>query len=348
MRNYGFGKNLDNFVIYKIAYYVSEACKNGTASAKKIFSALRDFAAFLRSEYELRDLEKVRRYHMEHYARRLRMELENDEKKTSTTAGYVSALNSVFIIFKCEQNVISAKEFGIERGDRYDNENKAASDEVTKAVLDALLRWYGATGDIRYLALWHSVRLQRTAGLRFRESTQIKIAMKTFTNNIVCLVRGDGVKNVQPRTFRVRDISAFIDAQQFVIEHRHIFAKGSLIPSDLSYDAYKGFAYRVMERLNEEMGFDFGYHAFRHAYAHESYRLKWVDRVRVAVECPVEVQKFGNSWVEYVMQETGMLENEVKDMDNAIRLDVSEELGHHRKDITNTYLGGIRERKKSL
>ena len=35
MRNFGFGKNLDSLVIYKIAKHVREAQKNGTASEKK-------------------------------------------------------------------------------------------------------------------------------------------------------------------------------------------------------------------------------------------------------------------------------------------------------------------------
>ena len=340
MRNFGFGKNLDSLVIYKIAKYVREAQKNGTASEKKIFSALRYFSNFLRREFEIRDLEKVRKNHMERYALHLKKELDNSEKRTSTTAGYLSALNSIFIVFEKKENVISAKRFGIHRGDRYKNLNKAASDEVYEAVLYELMKWYRFTGDIRCQALSFSVKLQRTGGLRFRESTQIKINNKDFTENIVRLVRGDGVKNGQPRSFQVRDISAFAEAQKFIYEHRHIFAKGSLIPSDSSYDRYKSFAYNILNRINEDIGSTQGFHAFRHKYAHESYAAKWEEMTGHAVKCSVEVGKVGKEWRDYAAAETGLSEEAVRHLDRAIRLTVAEELGHHRVDITNSYLGG--------
>ena len=54
--------------------------------------------------------------------------------------------------------------------------------------------------------------------------------------------------------------------------------------------------------------------------------------------------KFGNEWREYAAAETGLSKEEVRKLDREIRLAVGEELGHHRIDITNAYLGGHHDR----
>jgi len=342
-RNYGVGKNLDNLVIRKIAEHVSTERGNGTASENKIVSALQDFAGFLRSEYQIRYLEKVTQGHYAAYADNLRMELENGEKGSSTTSSYISAINSVFDVYGSSIHV-SAKEYGIARGHHYDNIDKSASYEVYKAVLSELKERFSETGDLRYQALAHSIQLQREGGLRFRESTQIKIHDKDFTDNTVSLQRGDGIKNGQPRTFKAQNISAFQQAQQFVRDHPDIFAKGSLIPSDMSYSQYRDFAYNILRIINEDIGSCQCFHAFRHAFAHASYTAKWIERTGHEVKCPVEVGKFGKDWREYATAATGLSTDEVRELDKEIRLAVGEELGHHRIDITNAYLGGHHDR----
>ena len=252
MRNFGVGKNLDNLIVRKIAEHVCSARGNGTASENKIVSALKDFAGFLRSEYQIRDLQKVTQEHYNAYADNLKMELENGEKESSTTSSYIASINSIFEVYG-SSNHISAKEYGIARGHHYDNVDKSASDEVYKAVLNELRERFSETGDIKYRALAHSITLQRDGGLRFRESTQIKIHNKDFTDNTVSLQRGDGVKNGQPREFQVRDISAFLKAQEFVRTHADWFARGSLIPSDMNYSQYRDFAYNILRSINESI-----------------------------------------------------------------------------------------------
>jgi len=339
MRNYGVGKNLDNLVIRKIAEHVSRERGNGTASENKIVSALQEFSGFMRSEYQIRDLEKVTQEQYGAYADNLRMELENGEKESSTTSSYISALNSVFEVYG-NNNYISGKEYGIARGHHYDNLDKSATNEVYKAVLNELRERFLDTGDIRYQALAHSIRLEKEGGLRFRESTQIKIGRKDFSDNTVRLERGDGVKNGQPRTFTVRDISAFQHAQEFVHEHAGWFTRGSLIPSNMNYSQYRNFAYNVLRSINESIGSAQGFHAFRHSFAHESFTAKWEAMTGHEVKCPVEVGKFGNEWREYAAFETGLSKEQVRELDRQIRLAVAEELGHHRIGITNAYVGG--------
>ena len=339
MRNYGVGKNLDNLVIRKIAEHVSAERGNGTASENKIVSALHDLAGFMRSEYQVRDLERVTQEQYAAYADNLRTELENGEKESSTTSSYISAINSVFEVYD-NDNYVSAKEYGIARGHRYDNVDKSASNEVYKTVLNELRERFVDTADIRYQALAHSITLQREGGLRFRESTQIKIERKDFSDNTVRLERGDGVKNGQPRTFTIQNISVFQQAQQFVREHADWFTRGSLIPSNMNYSQYRDFAYNVLRSINESLGSTQGFHAFRHSFAHESYAVKWEAMTGHEVKCPVEIGKFGNEWREYAAAETGLSKEEVRKLNKEIRLAVGEELGHHRIDITNAYLGG--------
>jgi hypothetical protein len=311
MRNYGVGKNLDNLVIRKIAEHVSAERGNGTASENKIVSALQDLAGFMRSEYQIRDLEKVTQEQYAAYADNLRMELENGEKESSTTSSYISAINSVFEVYG-SGNQISAKEYGIARGHHYDNVDKSASNEVYKTVLNELRERFVDTADIRYQALAHSITLQREGGLRFRESTQIKIERKDFSDNMVRLERGDGVKNGQPRTFTVQNISVFQQAQQFVCEHADWFTRGSLIPSNMNYSRFRDFAYNVLRSINESIGSTQGFHAFRHSFAHESYAVKWEEMTGHEVRCPVEAGKVGNQWREYAASETGLSKEEVR------------------------------------
>ena len=305
---------------------------------------MQDFSEFFRYEFNLRDLSLITPEHYGCYARHLEIELENGEKQRSTTAGYISALNTVFE----ELGVplfISAVQYRISRTDRYSNKDKSVSDEVYYAVLDWLRDRYRETTDIRYRALWHSVRLQRTGGLRFRESVQVKIAMKNFSGNFIDLLKSDGVKTSKPRNFFVRDISAFVDAREFVLEHRHIFTNGSLIPVDYTYDQYKRFCYYVMDKMNKDIASSGGYHSFRHKFAHEEYRFFWLQAIGTDIRCPAEMRKIGRAWYEYVLGETTMTDrHEVRAVDKRIRLQVSEKLGHHRLDVTNSYLGGTRVR----
>jgi len=273
------------------------------------------------------------------YADNLKMEPENGEKESSTTSGYIYAINSVFEVYG-SGNHISAKEYGIARGHHYDNVDKSASNEVYQAVLSELRDRFSKTGDIRYQALAHSITLQREGGLRFRKSTQIKIQDKDFSNNAVSLQRGDGVKNGQPRAFTVRDISAFQHAQEFVRNNADTFARGSLIPSDMDYSQFRDFAYDILRSINEDIGSSQGFHAFRHSFAHDSYTEKWIERTGHEVRCPVEAGKFGSEWRNYAAAETGLSTDEVRELDKEIRLAIGEELGHHRIDITNAYLGG--------
>jgi hypothetical protein len=337
MRNFGFGKNLDNATILRIAKHVAKERGCGAGSMKKIFSALRDFALYLRSHYEIRDLAKVEQKHFSEHAQHLEEKLRNKEISSATTACYVSALNTVFQTFG-SQNYISAKQCGIQRGDRFPNVNKSASNEVYVAVLDDLMTLYGETTDIRYLAMRHSITLQRTGGLTYRESVMIKIANKDFSLNQVDLDVRDGVINKRPRTIRVKDISGFIKARQFVSEHCHTFMHGSLIPSYQTYNQYKHFAYEALNRVNERVGSAGGFLAYRYDYAQEICRLLWFKNSTHHLLCPAEARKYGAEWIEYAMQETGRQPAELKALDEKIRMAVSEQLGISKGE-SRKYLG---------
>ncbi len=49
--------------------------------------------------------------------------------------------------------------------------------------------------------------------------------------------------------------------------------------------------------------------------------------------------KHGSSHHQYISNKVGCTVEQAKDFDRAARLSVAEELGHHRTDITNAYLG---------
>jgi site-specific recombinase XerD len=337
MRNFGFGKNLDNVTILRIAKHVAKERGCSVGSVKKIISALQDFSRFLRSEHEIRDLAKVEQKHFGEYAQHLKEKLKNKEISSATTACYISAINTVFSVFG-SANHVSAKQCGIQRGDCFPNVNKSASNEVYVAVLDDLMTLYGETTDIRYLAMRHSIILQRTGGLTYRESVMIKIANKDLSLNRVDLDVRDGVINKRPRTIQVKDISGFIKAQQFVSEHSHTFMHGSLIPSYQTYNQYKYFAYTALSRVNERVGSAGGFLAYRYDYAQEIYRLLWFKNSRHHLMCPAEARKYGAEWIEYAIRETSMPPAELKALDEKIRMAVSEQLGISKGE-SRKYLG---------
>ena len=93
-----------------------------------------------------------------------------------------------------------------------------------------------------------------------------------------------------------------------------------------------------MRQFNKEHGTELNNHGERHYYAHERYKELYKEKNH-DLQCPAEKQMERDDWNEYAKEQTGLSDKNMMELDNEIRLQVSEDLGHSRVSITKTYLG---------
>ncbi len=339
-RNFGIRPQLDRYTIQKLATQTAQTINRGDATQKKIVTALTDFGKHLREEFGIRDIERTTVDHLRSWAGDLRERMAAGEIGKATPASYISAINSVFKAFAREETCLSAKDVGLARGTRFSNVNLANSPETHQAFRNFLDKEYIQTNDIRYQGLKLSVDIQReSAGMRFRESAAIKIAGKDLSQGILHLDKNDMTKNGQPRDVKILSTAALVKAKEFVGGNKEIYSRGSLIPGKMTYQQYHDFAYNVVQKFNQSSGEKYNYHGNRHEYAHALYAKTWAEKTGVEVQAPVEAGMFKDEHIAYIAQKTGMEQAEAKEMDQEIREEVSESLGHHRLEASYDYLG---------
>lgn len=343
-RNFGAGRTLNNHTKSILSEETMERLERGSATENKCYSALSDFADFLQENYGLRDLEKVTLEIYEAYATDLKERLDNQDISSSTTSGYITALNDIFKVHGKEELYIKASQYGISRGERYSNKDLSIDKETAQTIRDALMDKAKETGSIHYEIASIISDIQRETGLRFRESMMVKLAEKDFSiGNISLNERGDGAKNHRAREFEpTNGLEKTIKAQDYIRENSHIFSTGCLIPGNERYVEAKDAVYYALRTVCEELGIaKAGFHGNRHYYAHESYSAKWEQRTGFRVECPVVAGVFKREWCQYAKELTHLNEEKIREMDKEIRGEMIEELGHgaNRIDIGNAYLG---------
>ena len=341
LRNYGCGKTLGRFTIRNLSRQTSKLANRGDALALKTQSALTDLARHLRSEFGIRFLEKVEQYHLESWAESLHDRLIDGSLTSSATSSYVSCINTVFTTNDRHDLKISAKSFGIARGQKHSNQNLANSQVSQKIFRQFCLDKYHQTHDIKFLTLLHSVTIQSEAGLRFRESTQLKIATKNLSGNHLHLVKNDGVKNGQPRSFIPSSMSGLRQAKYFVQDNSVVFHKGSLIPGNLTYKEYQTWAYKQLATFREQNPQHkiYHFHGNRHSYAHKEFEKSWENRVGIKIPAPVTSGKFGKVYINQVSLKTGLGRQNVLSILRQVNLEIAEKLGHHRVDSAFFYCG---------
>ncbi len=279
------------------SYLARDIAKNinrGSAIERQIETVLN----LLRETIGAKNLYQLDNAKIQIFIDNLRERLEIGELSSKTTATYVSALNDVIRyaneITGAKLETVSAKEFGLSRGEREFN-NRAVSQEAHQAFVNFLFQ----KDDIKAQALIHSVELQRAFGLRLRESLAIKqdSIQKALASNQLIIGRQDGTKNAQERTIpilRETQTQALQSALSFMQEHN----LKSLIPTEKLLTQYY-FAQYVKQEFNQlsNNSNKMDYHGERYFYAQERYFK-----------------------------------------DHASLKQISEELGHHREEITKVYL----------
>lgn len=157
-----------------------------------------------------------------------------------------------------------------------------------------------------------SVLLQVAFGLRREEAIKFTPSYAIKSDRIV--LRSSWTKGGRPRTVPIT-----IEYQRWVLTEvrRLVPGDGSLIPAGGSYvDQLRRYEYQTLEAGLRNT------HGFRHAYAQRRYQAL------TGWPCPLAGGKRRHQ----------MTETE-REQDRAARMQVSNELGHNRLAITDTYLG---------
>ncbi len=356
-RNFGCGRTLSEQTLNRLAIASAKARGNGSESIDKANTCLRDFVKFLDDQYPgIKCLEAVTQDVLNQYAANLAEQVWGGDIGTGTSANRISVLNQIFQLDPTHRGLkLSAREHGISNENRTSWKNKAIEKPMQNKIMAHIVGEYRKTGDIRYLALGHMIDMERAGGSRFKESALMDLRSANFETGRVTLRGEDGTKNDRPRTFEPANggLDAFKAAQIFVLNNPGMFTRGTLVPMTENYKTWTNWTDKRMREINHAVGNDKKYHGFRHHYAHESYAEKWQIRTGIRVECTVAAGCTAKGqWKQYASKLTGLSPAECRRIDKEIRAGmkgtdgktilkngVTQELGHSRLDVTNSYCG---------
>jgi hypothetical protein len=167
--------------------------------------------------------------------------------------------------------------------------------------------------------------LQRELGLRFEESAKLDSQQALSDLREHGHIATDaGTKGGQERDITPADYgraeSALERAAALQGSHH------SMIPSDMSYREFQSAAYESIR------GTDFNHHDNRHEYACERYE-------QITGHAAPVNHDGDRPFLESLAEHHGVSLDEAREIDREARLEVAEDLGHHRADVTNSYLG---------
>ncbi|HAF2130082.1 TPA: integrase [Salmonella enterica] len=200
--------------------------------------------------------------------------------------------------------VKTSEEYGIGRRQLVTNESKAET--LAGKDLSRISPW---------VAL--SLRLQEAFGLRREESMKFRVSW-TLKGQSPDSISAISLKPSWTKGGRPRSIPVLTQEQrQLLAEVRQLAGSGSLIPPDRSYREHL----RVFERETASVGIGHT-HGLRHAYAQRRYE-------ELAGRKPPVLG--GRS--------RRTMRREERRIDDKIRQQISEELGHSRISVTSIYIG---------
>ena len=302
----------------------------GAATTARITTVLND----LREQTGIGTIKKIDPEISEQYANSLLNRVDEEKINPGTAVEYISAYNVVCRDQGKPELCIKGSEWGFKK-ESVSIKDKSNNMEDEKNYRAALAEMGKA--DPWYQNLYYSRYLQTDIGDRARESYATKIADKALDSDKVHLGKEDCTKNS-----RDRDVPITKDSQRAILKEAQEWVKSqgqrSLIPNECSLKEWKNFANKTLVQYNKENCTSLNNHGNRHYYAHERYKELW-QKKGYDIKCPAEKGMERPEWKEYAMQETGLDKKELDNLEKEIRLEVSENLGHSRIDITKTYLG---------
>jgi hypothetical protein len=246
--------------------------------------------------------------------------LKSSDLSAATQQNYLSAVNVIMAQARGDDSVrLTGTEAGLEQRSGVAQEYKGGVErgelsERTQAIVD----------------------IARSFGLRFEEASKIdaRSALSEAQKNGYVTI-SSGTKGGQSREVPIsseKQIETLKNAASLQGNDR------SMIPADKTYAEHQRDSYK--ETSN--------FHAERHQYANYRYSDLMREKLGIEIKSPVLSDKSqGQSWSQYVASkayEQGvMLTPEIaREFDREVRLEISEELGHHREDVVSAYIGGQR------
>ena len=274
------------------------------------------FAVFAKDELRLHSLNNIEKNHVQAYAERLIERHQEGEISAATAQNYLSAVNRVMEIARGDRAVRldPVKEGGIPERKRACEQSKATAQEAHQRATE------GVSGRVAAM-----IGLQREFGLRFAESAKID-ANRAFTQALKnrAITVKDGTKGGRSRTVPITRPEQIIALQAAsVIQGNH----RSMIPAEQTYAQFRSEAYQQIENTK------FNFHGQRLHYAQQRYQTI------VGAPCPVAGGVPRREQHQHLSRELGISISAARELDYAARLQVSNELGHGRIDVTNAYLG---------
>jgi len=342
---------------------ISHFHNRGEAIAGKIQTVLNSIR-----EVGIRHLKELNQEKVQEIVQEIAERVENGEIKPNTGATYISALNEIIDYTNYHFNKeIEQIHYSDYFSKSIDYADKSISNEVHENFQNFLEQKFEQTGDERFQALQYATELQREFGLRFRESVGLnqETISRALETNKLELGREDWTKNAREREIEVRTESQrelLQEVKNFLENQNTTNLAGAQDWKSYSEIAsFRSFADYQRQEFSSSAGEQYNFHGERHAWAQERYSELWQEKTGVSIQAPIqyyssELEKIGwngedmkfyeavreheiKSWFEYTKEETGLDIKEIKEIDKEIRQEISEQLGHSRIDITNTYLG---------
>jgi integrase len=179
-----------------------------------------------------------------------------------------------------------------------------------------------------------AVELQENFGLRFRESIGLNIetAKESLKTGILSVGREDWTKNG-----REREIPITTAEQKTVLEKVIENIQNREVVNLAGAKDTRDYA-PIKEAYREAYKEGIKFHAIRHAWAQEQYSKGWEQRGFQGIQAPIKFET-KEAFRENLQEKTSLSISEAREIDREIRQEISEQLGHSRLDVTNTYLG---------
>lgn len=302
---------------------INRAAKNALKEDYESFSSERTlsdrwnaFSKWLKRTHDIKDMRKIKKCHLLEYGDYLLTRVEEESLAASTAQNYLSAINVILKIARGDNKIHACpvKDCLIPKRSGVCKEDKSISESFHKQAVSKVSR------NIAVL-----LELQRSFGLRFEESAKLnaqKALKEALEHNEVQIT--DGTKGGQKRTLPIKtneQLQALKNAAQFQVGQ-------SMIPVEQSYVECRKKAYQEIAKTTVN------FHGERHYYAHNRYFEL------TGFECPVKsnINKRSTFYLE-MSEKLGISLREAKSIDKNAREILSKELGHHRINITNAYLG---------
>lgn len=316
IRNYGLGSRCPRKAVLNFTRHYYKSFSTGRQVAGR-FSLFWDFLEARAPE--IQDLRGVSRATVELYAAHLKNLVLDKLISIATAQNYLSAVNAVMAGIRgdsnCTINPIRDAQLP----------QRSAVSKTSKAVIESQILAFKFSLPYRLRIL---SELQLNFGLRFEESAKANPKVwfqEAKRSGVIKIVAG--TKGGRPRTLNVarpEDFSLLESAAKLQGKHH------SLVPGNLSYAAFRRFAYR---QLNGTGVYRTTFHQLRHTYAQDRYRAI------TGFPCPVSTGNSKKTHRAAMRLEHKLSSLDYLELDRTARQSISEELGHCRLSISSAYVG---------